>query len=561
MGLSPHPFGMRRSFCPHLLGLSSLAILVIPFALSGGCAATGSPVPTDDGAGGGAATGGAGGAGGDLGIETGDDSGPVGEAPASCVETAANKSYLGCEFWPTVVANSVWSIFDYAVVVANGGTEPADITVSRKGVVAATARVLANGTSTIYLPWVEELKGPEADACGAARLLSNTVRAEGGAYHLVSSRPVSVVQFNALEYRGEGGPAGKDWSHCPGYTACSSTGGLGCFSFSNDASLLLPSTALTGSYRVMGQRGSAEMGMGSYFAVTGTEDGTHVSVRLSASGEVVGGDGIRGARGGETVSFDLNAGDVVELLGAAGGDLSGSVVEADKAVQVIAGVPCAQAPAGVEACDHVEESVLPAESLGQHYLVTAPSSPRGAVRGHVVRLYGNVDGTVLLYPSGRPKGAPGLINAGEVIDLGRVDTDFEVVGNHAFGVGSVQLGASMADPDAKAPKQMGDPSLSMVVAVEQYRSKYVFLAPGDYEESYAVVTQPLGAQVVLDGEVKGIGSGYGVRRVRLGAGAKGAHVLSASAPVGVQVMGYGAYTSYQAPGGMNLRAIAPPPPR
>ena len=59
---------------------------------------------------------------------------------------------------------------------------------------------------------------------------------------------------------------------------------------------------------------------------------------------------------------------------------------------------------------------------------------------------------------------------------------------------------------------------------------------------------------------KAIGtSGYGVARYKLGAGNAGAHVLSSTDPVGIQVMGYGQYTSYQYPGGSDLTAIAPPP--
>jgi hypothetical protein len=37
-------------------------------------------------------------------------------------------------------------------------------------------------------------------------------------------------------------------------------------------------------------------------------------------------------------------------------------------------------------------------------------------------------------------------------------------------------------------------------------------------------------------------------------------VLVSDKPVGLQVMGYGSYTSYQYPGGLNLGLIAPPPP-
>ena len=42
-------------------------------------------------------------------------------------------------------------------------------------------------------------------------------------------------------------------------------------------------------------------------------------------------------------------------------------------------------------------------------------------------------------------------------------------------------------------------------------------------------------------------------------GQQGAHQLTSDKPVGIQVMGYGQYTSYQYPGGSDLIAIAPPP--
>ena len=57
-----------------------------------------------------------------------------------------------------------------------------------------------------------------------------------------------------------------------------------------------------------------------------------------------------------------------------------------------------------------------------------------------------------------------------------------------------------------------------------------------------------------------ISSNFGINRVKLGPGNNGAHVLTSSEAVGIQVIGYGSYTSYQYPGGMNLRTIAPPPP-
>jgi hypothetical protein len=44
--------------------------------------------------------------------------------PTTCEQAAQWQSYVGCDYWPTVVANDVWSIFDFTVVVANAGASP-----------------------------------------------------------------------------------------------------------------------------------------------------------------------------------------------------------------------------------------------------------------------------------------------------------------------------------------------------------------------------------------------------------------------------------------------------
>ena len=235
-------------------------------------------------------------------------------------------------------------------------------------------------------------------------------------------------------------------------------------------------------------------------------------------------------------------------------------MQATHPVQVITGEQCVFQPEGTQACDPVEESVFPAETLGQHYFVTVPTSPNGNVVGHIVRVFGNVDGTTLTYAPSKPAGCPSSINAGQVVDCGTVAQSFEIKGNNAFGVGSYMLGGSMVDPG----NGKGDPAQSFAVAVEQYRSAYIFLAPSDYDVSYVDIVGPTGVTVTIDGAAvsgfQAIGAtGFGVARFKLGAGAGGSHVLAASAPVGIQVMGYGLYTSYQYPGGSDLTAIAPPP--
>jgi len=154
-----------------------------------------------------------------------------------------------------------------------------------------------------------------------------------------------------------------------------------------------------------------------------------------------------------------------------------------------------------------------------------------------------------------------VINAGDVFDLGVVTTDFRVVGDHELAIASLMLAGSVSDTVGHG---LGDPSISMLAATAQYRTEYVFLAPTDYDVSYVDIVAPPGAHVTLDGELLPAPNvlqdmGFMIVRANLPRSSGSAHRLIADKPVGLQVVGYGAYTSYQLPGGMDLLPIAPPP--
>src|SRR6185437_2877126 len=160
---------------------------------------------------------------------------------------------------------------------------------------------------------------------------------------------------------------------------------------------------------------------------------TNVAFYVAQGGYIVGGGGIPDTPGGGMVTFTLGAGDVVELVGNGTSDLGGSLIKASAPVQVISGMPCAYQPFQtsetcygdlgcatrscsandgftmgyclVPACDHLEQSVFPAETLGKHYFVSQPTAPHSVagspiVKGHLVRFIGNADGTTLTYPGG-----------------------------------------------------------------------------------------------------------------------------------------------------------------
>jgi hypothetical protein len=150
-----------------------------------------------------------------------------------------------------------------------------------------------------------------------------------------------------------------------------------------------------------------------------------------------------------------------------------------------------------------------------------------------------------------------------------VTQSFEVTGSNEFSVTTLMLGGSITDPTAMVGMQLGDPSMSPMVTTQQYRTKYIFLAPTDYTESFADVVETTGDTLTLDGAAvttaaTPLNANWSIVRIPLGSGTDGAgaHVMSGTKPFGVQVIGYGNYTSYQYPAGLDLTVIskAPPPP-
>lgn len=471
------------------------------------------------------------------------------EQPATCEAAVAAKSYIGCEFWPTVTANDVASIFDFAVVVANTGDKPAEVAVTYRDEELARVTVAPESLEKIFLPWVDELKASK-ERCGEGDGNESSVLLRRGAYHLTSDFPVVVYQFNPLEFAQAGGPPGKSWAECKNSEQPNS--------YSNDASLLLPTQAMGTSYRGM-MLLKASPGM-STLTVTAPSDHTRVTVYPPPDAALAPGFGVRASDDGEPQSFDLDAGDVLQMFPSST-TLNGAVVESDHPVQVISGNECTNVPDDVFFCDHLEETVPPAQALGRRYLLSAPTGPNSTPIKYALQLNGNQDDTKLYYLGNKPKGAPSSLQAGQSVFLADVSGRFEVFADHEFGV---LLFFQGGDREA-ALSGNTDPSQSIAVPTEQFRRRYVFLAPDDYLVSYADVIAPAGTVIKLDGRVAETKretfecSGFELLRIWLDSSQGGIHVLEGSLPIGVQVVGHASYTSYQYPGGLNVSVIAPEP--
>lgn len=437
----------------------------------------------------------------------------------ACATAAQERSYVGCEYMPTVTSNVVWTgSFNFAVAVANLSPDQVATVNVTGGALGAPLSfdVPPSSVQVQILPWVSSL----------VSLSSGLVT--DGAYTLVSSIPVIAYQFSPLEY---------------------TAGGM--FSYTNDASLLFPTTAQETSFRVA----SFPAGSGfapSIVAITATVDGTTVIVTPTAN--VDAGGGIGGMSTGVPTPVMLNRGDVVQLASTTG-DLTGTLVEADQPIQVISGHACTFVPLDIGYCDHLEESMLPISALGTRYLVTAPAiPPAGAGKVEVIRVIATEANTTLTYDPPVPGAPTNIALAGGFIEISMNDDDFEIVADKKILVAQYMTGQD-------AGGNTGDPALAVAVPAEQYRSSYLFHAPVNYEYQYVNVTAPLGANITIDGApvtLTAIGaSGFGVARVSLGLGpaADGNHAAVGSEPFGISVYGYGQYTSYWYPGGMNLEEV------
>jgi hypothetical protein len=291
--------------------------------------------------------------------------------------------------------------------------------------------------------------------------------------------------------------------------------------------------------------------------IVGTQNNT--SVTLAPSTSIVAGAGL--AANGGTIT--LNQGDVVQITNPVPGsvsygtDMSGSTVTANAPVEVFGGHACVYVPSGTAACDHLEEVMFPQETLRTDYLVVPPNVT-GYTPKHFVRIIGTTAGTTLTYTPA-VAGAPAALGAGQV-GVFETTTPFLVTANanHPILVANYMEGANNFGGGILA----GDPAMSLAVASAQYRTSYTFTAPNNYQVNWATVIAPTNGTVTIDGVAVGgwtnIGaSGYRFAYYQLCNGNCGSfssnHAAAGSLPFGIQVYGYGSYTSYMYPGGLDLK--------
>ncbi len=517
-----------------------------------------------------------------------------------CEIAEESRSYIGCEYWPVELENNL--LFDedetstpeapFAVVLANPNAEPANVTVyTPEGEIhEAIPEVFipvglpseAFTSQTVYTqvlgaafnPIGDPLTGPMRNVSvppgGQLQILFPRRQPEAYtstisriSWRVVSDRPVVAYQFNPI---------------CCNY------------SFTNDASILLPRGALTENYMALtypNWLSPSGLSSPATLTVVAIEDNTEIEIRLRDP-RILPGDPRLVPDANGTIRVTIDAQEVINIETADGipeVDLTGSVIEASAPVAVFGGHSCTNIPFSLAACDHLEQQLFPTETWGRNY-VAAPLKMRGegpprTREATYWKFLAQKDGTEITLDrpfneikqhaqSAPPSAVPDCqdkltrlniitLNAGEFCEFG-TNLGFAASGTEPFLLGAFMSG-QFSTGNRQFGNQAGDPAFFLVPPQEQYRDEYDFLTPATYALDYATIVALVGTRITLDGvpldlmefDPEFITSQNMIRaHIPLD---DGPHRMVSDTPFGIVVYAYDDFVSYAFTGGLNLQKL------
>jgi len=539
-----------------------------------------------------------------------------------CESAADSNSYIGCEYWAVELENNLLyeeresgesipndQLPPYAIVLANTSSEyDAEVSVWKDDGTAARAIGSRTVGSDIQRPgFVKETVHSELVNDQGQRLLGpddlddkplrkvplpknklltlilpnrqipdGKTTLEKYAYRIDSSQPIVAYQFNP---------------YCCNYN------------YTNDASLLLPRSALTENYMYMSypvwdapNRAEGDDPQSATITVLATEPETEVTVdlRKPRSDDLDYSDilfGIDDQRISEPddqgrISVTMEPFEVLNIAGSdVGEDFTGARIEANKPISSFGAHSCAFVPFSKWACDHMEQQLLPMETWGTSFVAT-PLKRRGPEdeftrEGTYWKFLAQADGTTIdtgldlrVQPDGvlpqagegvapckdfspEPKNGTIELDAGQSCEFG-TRTTFTATSNNPVLMGAFLSGQESVGDDVD---HAGDPAFFLVPPEKQYRSEYSFLTPETYFVNYVtVMVDAATEEIILDGETRELEDlehyeafpDEGVARAHIEVD-EGPHTISSpSRDFSFISYGYDDYVSYAYTGGLDL---------
>lgn len=324
--------------------------------------------------------------------------------------------------------------------------------------------------------------------------------------------------------------------------------GLSQKQFTTDAYTAIPVAALGTRYRVMsypniGSSPSNE----SQFAIVATRDGTIVTITPAAVG------GPHPAGVAYTITLDRLQTYQLQAT-SAGGDLTGSLISADKPIAVFSGHACADVPVSRASCDHMIEQMPSTDTWGSGFITVSLASRSG---GDIIRVLADQDNTTIQVRGDSTVDV--VLNAGQTKEFVGLGIN-QITADKPVLVAQFSQGQSVDNVPS-------DPFMMLITPAAQFLNSYIFATPVGTNISkhfVNVVAKSADVQagtVLLDGVAVPAGSftaiaGSDSSAARLPIAA-GDHRLSATQPAGIYVYGFGQADSYGYPGGLGLQRMAP----
>jgi len=483
-----------------------------------------------------------------------------------CELAIEDKSYVGCEFYSADLDNAAIgagrdaSSQQYAVVVSNPGSLASEVVVEANLAPPGAPLDLVEVQRTTLLPGDLEVfalprrevdgsssnqscrpddrscPGTEVCLCSsgdtappcfcridatASGLNDGTGTAlSSQAYRVTSQLPIIAYQFNPLDNVGV---------------------------FSNDASLLTPTSTIGRTYTVVGwpqtiadadcdpadpacaqidfDPSRDDEDLRAFLTVLGTVPGTTVHLTLGMRVFRVLGDGADIPVLGPGGELDVTLGpfDVLNLeTDGLNGDFTGTRVEASDPVVVFVGSEASDAPrfnnySTRQCCaDHLETQLYPDDTLGASFYI-ARMPPRSVALNQAfldptvdsvaevnepewVRVVAVAPGTTTLSTTLPPPDDRIVLEQYQDVII-PARQDFLL-----FSAGGLPVAVLQTLPSQEAvgiPNFYpgGDPAIIAVPPVEQYRQDYVFLTPDQYAFDFITVTSQRDTAIRLDGEL------------------------------------------------------------
>ena len=226
-------------------------------------------------------------------------------------------------------------------------------------------------------------------------------------------------------------------------------------------------------------------------------------------------------------------------------------------MQVIGGHECTNVPLNVTACDHLEESMFPVETLMTEYVVVPPvQTPNDtAEKGQIVRVIATEAATTLTFTPPQAVNSF-LTNAGDFVEIPTTIARFVVTGDKKILVSQYMVGQD-------GGYGTSDPAMLLAVSPVQWRTDYLVHAPVSWLANYVDLIAVTGSQVTVDGVAVAswwpVGAtGYSVGHVKLSNAGNGNHTILSNNGVSVSVYGLQSYGSYWYTGGLDLKDTGVP---